>query len=250
MSSLPKLNTPIHYMTIPSSKKKVKFRPFFVKEEKIMMMVKESTDVNEMADAMKSIIEACTFNKVDVNSLAIFDIEYMFLQLRSKSVGEIVELNMKCNNMVEIPKSHDHPAGVDNATKPCGGIIPFVINIADIKVNFPENHSNTIILEDDIGITFKYPSIDTMATIDSDDEIELIVDLIDNIFDKDNVYDAKDTNREELKEFVENITNKQFVDIREKFFETMPSLEYTAKYKYVKCGYEDEYTFRGISDFF
>jgi hypothetical protein len=135
--------------------------------------------------------------------------------------------------------------------RPCGGIIPFAINISDIEVKFPENHTNTIILTDDIGITFKYPSIDIMTDIDNnDDEIELIVNLIDNIFDKDNVYDAKDTSREELKEFVENITNKQFLEIREKFFETMPSLEYTAKYKCAKCGYEDEYTFRGISDFF
>lgn len=247
--SLPKLNTPTYFLTVPSSKKKIKFRPFLVKEEKIMMLVKESNNDAEILEVMKDVIGSCTFNKIDPDSLATFDIEYIFLQLRSKSVGERIELNMKCVNEVEIPSDE----GKEPQTKPCGGIIPFDIDISKIEVNTRDDHTNIIILDGDVGVTFRYPSLDNISDMnnrDNNDDIDIIVDLIENIFDKDNVYDASDTDRRELVEFIESITQKQFMKIKEGFFDTIPALEHTEKYKCSKCGYEDEYTFRGITDFF
>ncbi len=247
--NLPKLNTPTYFLTIPSTKKKVKYRPFLVKEEKIMMLVKESKNQLEIIETMKDVIKACTFDKVDPNKLATFDIEYIFLQLRSKSVGEKIEINMKCVNEVEIEGEVEEPT----RTKPCGGIIPFDIDISKIRVKTPKEHTNTIILDGDIGVTFKYPSVNNVYGVDNEeivDDIEIIVDLIENIFDKDNVYDASATKREDLVEFVEGITQKQFISIKEGFFDTIPSLEHTIKYKCADCGYQGEHTFRGISDFF
>jgi len=252
--SLPKLSTPTHTLTIPSTKEKVKYRPFLVKEEKVMMLVKESKNAEEILNATKEVINACTFGVVNPDKLAIFDIEYIFLQLRSKSVGEMIELNMKCLNKVDLPKSDDHPAGVDAEQRECGGTVPFSIDLSKIEVVVPEGHNKSIILDGDIGITFKYPSIDIMYSIEKIDsyggDIDLIVDLVDNIFEGDNVYDAKDTSREELIEFVESITSKQFITIREQFFDKIPTLEHTVKYTCPVCGVDSEYTFRGITDFF
>jgi len=244
--NLPKLNTPTYFLTIPSTKKKVKYRPFLVKEEKIMMLVKESKNQVEIIEVMKDVVKACTFDKLDPNKLSTFDIEYIFLQLRSKSVGEKIEINMKCVNEVD----HIEDDGITKTSKPCGGIIPFDIDISKIRVKTPKEHTNNIILDDDIGITFKYPSVNNIYDEENVDDIEIIVDLIESIFDKDNVYEASETKREELVEFVENITQKQFIKIKKGFFDTMPSLEHTIKYKCSDCGYQGEHTFRGISDFF
>ena len=270
--NLPKLTVPTFFLTIPSTKKKVKFRPFLSREEKILMLVKLSEDNDEILQAMKDIVDVCTFNKLDVNKLALFDIEHIFLQLRSKSVGEIIEIDMKCNNMIDIPVPEDNPDDVDpddvdpdvvdpnvidpNVIDPkqraCGGLIPFAINIKDIKVNKPKDHTNVIQLQDDIGLTLRYPSIEDLKMIDENksDDVEIIKNLIENIFDKDNVYDIKDTSEEDLQEFMEMISSKQLEDIRKKFFYNMPILEYTVKYKCPECGFKGEYTFKGINDFF
>lgn len=252
MSSLPVLSVPTFFLTVPSTKKKVKFRPFLSKEEKILMLVKQSENSEEILQAMRDIIHVCTFEKLDSENIALFDIEYIFLQLRAKSIGEIIDIDMKCANEIELPMADDHPKGEDPKTKPCGNLIPFSIDISDINVTFDEEHSNVIHLEDDIGITLRYPSVSDLKMIEdnSKDDIEIITNLIKNIFDKENVYESTENSREDIEEFMANMNSKQIEDIRNKFFYHIPTLEYTAKYKCSKCGYEGEYTFRGINDFF
>ncbi len=249
---LPKLSVPTFHLTIPSSKKKVKYRPFLSGEEKILMLVKKSEDGDMILQAMKDIIEVCLFKKVDVDKLSIFDIEYIFLQLRSKSVGEIIDIDMKCNNELEIDVDIDIAGEPQKKTKPCGGLVPFVININEIHVATPEEHSNVIMLEDNIGITLRYPSVDDLKMMDvnEDNDVEIIKNLLENIFDGDSVYDVSDTSEAEIDDFMANMNSKQIAKIREKFFYNMPYVEHTAKYKCSKCGYEGEYVFRGINDFF
>ncbi|RLA61613.1 MAG: hypothetical protein DRQ78_08565 [Epsilonproteobacteria bacterium] len=248
MSSLPKLTVPTHFLTIPSTKKKVKFRPFLSREEKILMLVKQSTDQDEILTAMKDIINVCTYEKLDIDRLAMFDIEYIFLRLRAKSVGEVIEIDMKCTNEVEIETEVEEPT----KTKPCGNLIPFAINIENINVSTPKDHTKIIKLQKDIGITLRYPSVSDLKIIDDlgTDDVSIIKYLMENIFDEENVYNIKDTSEGDVNEFMDTISSKQIEDIRKKFFYTMPSLEYKAKYKCSKCGYKGEYTFKGINDFF
>lgn len=252
MSSLPKLTVPTYTLTIPSTKKKVKFRPFLSKEEKILMMIKQSKNKDEVLQAMKDIIAVCTFNKLDINILAMFDVEYIFLQLRAKAVGEVIDIDMKCANEIELPKADDHPAGVEPEKKECGNLVPFSINIEDIKVHFPKDHTNVIKLEKNIGITLRYPSINDIDILEDESktDVDVINHLISNIFDKDNVYEVSETPKVDIEEFIDNINPKQIEDIRKKFFYSMPSLSYTVKYKCSKCGNTGEYTFKGINDFF
>jgi endogenous inhibitor of DNA gyrase (YacG/DUF329 family) len=243
---LPKLDTPTFFLNVPSTKKKTKYRPFCMKEEKILMLIKEAKDTDSMVQGMKDIINACTFGKLDSDSLAVFDIEYIFLQLRSKSVGEMVELEMRCQEV------HNDE---DGNKKQCPGVIPIQIDISKIKVKFPKDHNNTFILDkkNGIGIKFKYPTIDTMKMIednDKTDDFEFIIELVDSIFDADNVYSANDIPREEIEEFIDSISSKDFIEIKKNFFDKMPMLSHTIKYTCPKCGKEDEYTFEGIADFF
>lgn len=244
--ALPKLSIPTYSLKIPSSGKKIKFRPFLSKEEKVLMLVKQSENSAEILQAMRDITDVCTFNKLDMPQMPLFDLEYVFLQLRSKSIGEVIEIDMKCNN--QVPK-----LGVEDENMvPCGGLIPFSIGIPDIQVTFPEDHTNVIKLEKDIGITMRYPSIDDMEMLEDNkqDDVEIIKALIENVFDKENVYEASDTKEDDLQDFVDNISSMQLEDIRKQFFYTMPFLSHEVKYKCPKCGFEGEYTFTGINDFF
>jgi len=244
MSNLPKLKTPTHFLTIPSKKKKVKYRPFLVQEEKILLLIKESNDEKEMVNCMKEVISACTFNKVDISTLALFDIEYMFLQLRAKSVGEEIEIPMKCKNMI--------PCEDKEGECECGNVMKFVIDFTKVRVKFPKNHTNNVIIEDDIGVTFRYPDIDDTINAKKieEDPIGYIASLIVSIFDKDSVHDASMIKKEDMIEWLNQLTRQQFQKIQEQFFDSMPSLEHTIKYTCSKCKKKGEYTFRGISDFF
>jgi len=250
--SLPKLSVPTFNLTIPSTGKTIKYRPFLSKEEKILMLIKESSNPEEIENVVKEVITACTFGEVDVETLASFDIEYIFLQLRSKAVGEVIELDMKCTNVIEEEKIDEETGEVIQKEKRCGNLVSFDINIKDIQVNIPEEHSKTIVFENNIGVTLRYPTSKDTTKIEEigENDIELMRYLLDNIFDSENVYDVKDTPKEEIDEFFDNIPTKYINKIREQFFINMPRLEYTAKYTCSKCKYEGEYTFVGLSDFF
>lgn len=236
--ALPVINTPTFDLTIPSTKKKVKFRPFLVKEEKALLIAQQSDDASSMAHTVKDIINACSFGKLDVDILATFDIEYIFCQLRGKSVGEIVELFFNCLACND-PK----------------GKVKIEIDLTKIDVIFSKDHKDTVKLNDTIGIKMKYPSFETLERIgqvdgnDVDAMFKIIIDSIDYIFDGDEIYAAKEQTQEELMQFIENLTQDQFEQIQ-KFFDTMPALEKEIEFDCPNCGHHHKDVIRGLNSFF
>lgn len=234
--ALPILSTPIYELNIPSSKETIKFRPFLVKEEKALMIAQQSENTSTMLNTIKEIIKGCTFNKVDVEKLATFDIEYIFLNLRAKSVGEISELTFSCKNC------NDEKAKVK-----------VNIDLTKLNVKFDEKHMKNIELFNDVGIIMRYPSLQTTKKIQDSNNVENIFDLIisciESIYDKDSVYSAVDQSKEELSEFINNLTQQQFQKIQE-FFETMPKLEHEIQFDCPVCGFHHTHTLKGLENFF
>lgn len=231
--SLPTLNTPTYELVIPSNKKKVKYRPFFVKEEKILLMALESEDDKQIANAIKDIITACVLTKgIDVSELASFDIEYLFLNIRGKSVGETIEMLVVCPD--------------DGETE-----VPVKINIDDIKVQFPEDHTSQIQVSDNLWIEMKYPGIDIFAINEEtlDDTFGLIAKSIKKLYNEEDVWDESTTTVEEFVQFIETMSSKQFAKIQT-FFDTMPSLKHSIKVKNPKTKVTSNYTIEGLSNFF
>jgi DNA-directed RNA polymerase subunit M/transcription elongation factor TFIIS len=241
--ALPKIDVPLFEINLPLSKKKIKYRPFLVKEEKLLLMAMESGEENTILESIKQIVNNCSLDSLDVDTLPISDLEYFFLQLRAKSVGEVVELQYKCNNTVKDEGGEE---------KPCGNVVTFDLNITDV-VPTSENHSNKIELGAELGMIMNYPNFSMIEKKESDSDIDKIMDIIvkciDCIYDKDTMYYKKDVSTEELKEFVESLTQTQFASIQ-KFFETIPALKKNVAFKCTKCGYEEEITIQGIQNFF
>ena len=231
--ALPKLNAPSYEMKVPSTGETVKFRPFLVKEQKILMIAQESKDPNMMANAMCDLIESCCENIKEVEKMPTFDIEYMFLQLRAVSVGSEIELEMLCQD--------------DNVTR-----VPVTIDLGEIKVSELPNHKKEIMITDKIGMTFKYPSLkdiakygqDGMSTVDT--TFGVIQDCLVNVFDENQVYD--EMNQKELQEFVEQMTTEQFEEVQG-FFDTMPKLRHTVEVKNPNTGYVNKVHLEGMQSF-
>lgn len=236
--ALPVMKTPTYEMTIPSTKQVVKFRPFLVKEEKALMIAQQSDDANTMVNTLKGVIDACTFGKVDVNKLAMFDIEYIFVQLRAKSVGEISELIFSCKQCGD-PKAK----------------IKINIDLTQLEVKFDPDHKTDIQLFDNVGVKMKYPSIATVNKLkganaeDVDTIFNIIIDCIDSIYDEDNIYAAAEQSKEELTEFINNLTQDQFAKLQN-FFETMPKLEKKLEFDCPVCGFHHNQTIQGLEGFF
>lgn len=236
--ALPVMSTPTYEMTIPSSKEKVKFRPFLVREEKALLIAQQSDDPQVMLDTLKDVIVSCTLGKVDPNKLAIFDIEYIFLQLRAKSVGEISELVFSCL------ECNDSKAKMNIS-----------IDLTKLEVNFNPDHKVDIQLFDNVGIKMKYPGLamlDKMKNLDDNNVegiFEMITSCIDCIYDDLNVYTAAEQTKEELEEFINNLTQEQFAKIQQ-FFETMPKLEKVIEFDCKVCGFHHKQTIQGIDGFF
>ena len=228
---LPSIATPEFETTIPSSGQKIKFRPFLVKEEKILYFALESGEQNEMISAIKKIFENCILSEFNFDKLSYFDFEYIFLMLRAKSVGESIELSLTHN--------------VEN----CGHVNSLAINIEDIKMQTNENHNDKFMLNDDIGIKMKYPTIDTMGMIQdqSSNSFDLVRNSIDFVYDNENVYD--EFSDEEADAFLESLSKTQFEKITQ-FFETMPKLRHEVKYKCGKCNKEETVLLEGLQSFF
>jgi hypothetical protein len=234
---LPVLNTPIYELTIPSTKKTVKYRPFLVKEEKALMIAQQSEDEKVMLNTTKEIIKSCILDKVDPDKLALFDIEYIFLQLRGKSVGEISELLFSCNECKD-PKAK----------------YKYSLDITKIDVQFDEGHSANIKLFGEVGVKMKYPSFSLASKVRGNENsvesiFEVIMSCIDSIYDEDQVYPAIDQSKEELENFINNLTQEQFAKIQS-FFETMPKLEHTVKWKCPVCSFNHTHVLRGLENFF
>jgi hypothetical protein len=237
--ALPMNTQPTFNMVIPSTGKSVKFRPFVVKEEKALLIAQQSEDPTVMVDTLKTVFTSVIQDKIDVDKLATFDIEYMFLQIRGKSVGETIDLLFNCDE--------DHGEQNEKARS------KVTINIQDIKVIKPEEHTNNIPLFNNVGIIMKYPTLDATDLLQEASGIEevfnLVADLIDCIYDGDDVYYAHETKKEELLQFLNNLTTEQFAKIQ-KFFETMPKISTKVEYKCPICGREHHKVLEGLQNFF
>ena len=235
--ALPRLDVPTYELAIPSTDDKIKYRPFLVKEEKILLIAMESGETKDMLQAVKDIVDECTFNKLNLGTIPMFDIEYIFLNIRAKSVGEVSKLKVLCQDDMKTYASVE-------------------IDLNDIEVQVNEGHTNKIELTDEMGVIMKYPTIDSfnvnnITDITTDNMLEVIAACIAQIYDKkgEEVYDSKDSTQKELIEFVEQLNTTQFQDIQ-KFFDTMPALKHTITVKNPKTKKESEVTLTGLSDFF
>ena len=244
--ALPKIDVPTYETTLISSGKKVKYRPFLVKEQKLFLMASQSNDEKETINVVKQVLNNCIISDIDVEDLPTFDLEHLFMQLRARSVGEVVNLKYNCNNTVKDDKGED---------KPCGGLVKFDLNILDIKPTIDKDHNNKIEITEKLGIVMKYPTLKMVGNFDNlqnesiDSIMEIIVSCIDFIYDDDQMYYAKDSSKEELMEFVENLQQDDLEKIQ-KFFTTMPKITKPLDFKCGKCGYEEKIVVEGIQNFF
>jgi hypothetical protein len=247
--TLPKIETPIYSLKLPSDpKKSVTYRPFLVKEEKILLTAMEGAKdlkgeefQRVVRDVILRIISNCTDGKIDGNKLPAFDVDYMFLNIRAKSRGEVIEPSFTCNQ-----------EGSDG--KLCGNIDKYPIRIDEIKINFPEKDHSKIMVKDDIGIQLKYLSTEEVKVHDGEDDpiekmFKIIVDSIDYVFDAENVYKGKETSKAEMSTFVEAMTEDVFDKIKE-FFGNQPRLRHEVDYKCSKCGHKEPVLLEGLEDFF
>ena len=235
--ALPILTTPTYELEVPSTATKIKYRPFLVKEEKILLMAMESDDNNQVIQAVKTIVSECTYNKVDLGNSPMFDIEYIFLQIRGKSAGEVSNIRLLCKD--------------DGKT-----YADVEINLNDIEVQVTEEHTNKIELTDEMGMIMTYPTIDSFMNtginkIDSSNMLEVIATCILQIYDKkgEEVFEAKDQTKKELNDFIEQLTSHQFQEVQ-KFFDTMPKLQHMVKVKNPETNVVNEVLLSGLNDFF
>jgi ribosomal protein L44E len=235
--SLPKMSTPIYSVKIPSTDQKVSFRPFLVREEKALLLAQQSEDVNVMTDTLKEIITNCVKDKLDINSLAVFDVEYLFTQIRAKSVGETVELVFTCSHCEQ--EKNKVKLGIDLTT---------------IDVVKDPTHTNNIHLFDECGVIMHYPNLETFKKAEGKEEdinaiMEVVIDCIDSIYNGDEVFYAKEQTRQELEDFVMNLTKEQFDKI-ETFFVSIPKFKKDIEFDCPECGAHNETTLEGTASFF
>jgi hypothetical protein len=244
---LPKIDVPIHELVLPSTGKTLRFRPFLVKEEKILLMATEADDPKDVVKAIQQIIRNCMLDEVDIEDLPLYDIEFMFLNLRARSVSEIVDLKYNCYNQVPVEDKPDE-------TKQCGGQVSFKLDLLEIKPVVDPEHTNKIEVNEKLGLVMKYPNFEllnsfNLETKDHEKLMDMIVSCIDYIYDVDNVYYSKDSTKKELEEFIEGLPSQIFGKVQ-KFFETMPKLKKELDFKCPKCGYHENITVEGVQNFF
>ena len=236
---LPKIATPTYELELPSTEQAVKYRPFLVKEEKLLVLALETEDTKQITTAIKTVLKSCVLTKgIKVEQLPTFDIEYLFLNIRGKSVGEELEVKVICPD--------------DEKTE-----VPITIDLDEVKVQKSEEHNNQLKLDDTLMMEMRYPSLDQFIknNFDFKDEnqmeqsFDLIGSCIDKIYNEDEVWATADCTKKEVKEFLESMNSSQFKDI-EKFFETMPKLSHTIKVKNPKTKVESEVVLEGLASFF
>jgi len=233
--ALPILEAPKYTVEIPSTKKTVEYRPFLVKEEKILMIAQETEDAREMLNAMKDIVRTCTFEKVDVNALTSFDLEYIFLKLRSKSVGEISNVNVKCSA--------------------CEAPNPVALNLDIIEVKFNDSVSKTIMITDTIGVNMRYIRVKDMSTLTDDKKSrgdiinEVVIASIESIFDAQKVYPTENSTKAELITFINSLNRAQMQKI-ESFIAAVPTLQQTVEFKCKSCAHDNSLELSGTQSFF
>ena len=235
--ALPKLTTPTYELEIPSTDEKIKYRPFLVKEEKILLIALESGKSEDIITAIKDIVTECTYGKIDLGKMPMFDVEYVFLQIRSKSVGEVSTLKLLC------PDDKETYVNVD-------------IDLSEIMVQVDEGHNPKIELTDEMGMNMTYPSIDLLSAtgitdINASNMLDVISACILQIYDKkgEEVFETKDQTKKEISEFVESLNTKQFQEVQ-KFFDTMPKLKHTVEVENPKTKVKSKIVLQGLNDFF
>lgn len=225
---LPVMNTPTFKVKIHSLNREIEFRPFLVKEEKILILAQESNEPKEMIKAMQDIVTSCSNGAVDGRDLPFFDLQYAFIQLRSQSIGNITDFILICGE--------------------CGHKTETTLDLNNLTIDFPENHTNKIMLSDAVGVIMKYPKADILVDTDTP-AFDLVVSCIDKIFDQDEIYDAEEEGKEEVEKFINSLSTQQFEKIVE-FFQTSPRLEKTIDYTCVKCETENTVLIDGVENFF
>jgi hypothetical protein len=242
--ALPKLNVPVYETILPSTDKVIKYRPFLVREEKILLTAMESDDEKLISNAVKQILKNCIQGEMNINELPTFDIEFLFLRLRAKSVGEKITVGLR-----------PYPC-VQNEGELCKFSTEVEINLEEVKVKKNDNHTSKIMIDDNVGVKLKYPDID-LITPDGNKEklsqvdlgMSVIKNCIDMIFTKETVHERDSFTEEELDEFLDSLNSEQFERIKE-FFDTIPKLSHTAKYTCKTCGEEKKTTIEGLNSFF
>lgn len=235
--ALPMNATPVYNLIIPSSKKEYKYRPFLVKEEKALLMAQQSEEMSVIADTIRDVIKSCCKNTVDIDALTYFDVEYIFLKLRCVSVGETIEIQLDCD--------------ADHEETSCKS----VISLDKAYVDTPKDHTNNIVLYDNVGIVFNYPSIDTVKKLSERDQkdmnvlFDFIAENINYIYSGDEIFKREDHTKEELVEFLNNLQSKQFENVQ-KFFSTMPVVKVKASYTCSVCNKTYEKEIAGLTNFF
>ena len=235
--ALPILDLPTYELEVPSTGKTIRYRPFLVKEEKVLLLALEGEDDKAIEVAVKNLLKGCITSRIKLENLSTFDLEYIFLKIRAASVGEIVEMEVTCLD--------------DNETK-----IKYNLDLNKVEVMFPEGHSKKIMLTEETGIVMRYPGFDRFVQnsvsgvdLSTDDIFDIIAESIDQIFQGDEVYDSSTTTKKEFREFVDSLTTQQFEKIQE-FFETAPKLSHSFSVRNPNTGIESTYTIEGLSNFF
>jgi rubrerythrin len=245
--ALPKIVTPEYTLTLPSNGKEIKYRPFLVKEERILLTALEMSgdNKNDQADAIRNstlkVIDECTFGKLDLDKLPDFDMEYLFLMMRTKSRDEIVKPTYTCKEK----DADGNVCGTDNEIK---------VDLSKVTVNFPKEDLSKVMITDEIGIQFKFISGTEQHVHERvEDSVErmfrIMVDSIDFIFDAEKIYKGAETPKTELVEFIENLSEKDFNKVKN-FFDNIPTLKHIIKFKCKKCGYKQDIVLEGLEDFF
>jgi len=236
--ALPKIETPTYTMVLPSREGEIKFRPFTVKEEKILMIAAETGEQKDMLRAMSDVIKSCTYDVVICDDLPVFDIEYIFLQLRAKSVGEIAKFRVLC------------PDDMKTYTE-------IEIDLTKVDVQVDDDHDNKVVIDEkrNLGVVFDYPTLSTydiskdIDTVNTEDVFNLIYSCVNHIYEGDKIYPGKDSTLKEKKEFFESISQKNLVDIR-KFFDSIPRLKQEVEVENPKTKVKSIVTLKGLQDFF
>lgn len=231
--ALPSLAVSKYELTIPSTEEVIEFRPFLVKEEKMLLLAQQTGDEKDIIKAVENIINECTFKKVDAKKLPIFDLEYIFVQLRAKSIGETSQVTYTCQD--------------DGETK-----VELEINLDDVVCEKSEDYTNKIELTDKIGVIMTHPRISTISGMNMDDAnsgFEIIKSCISQIYDDEQVYDRNDISKKELDEFVNSMSHQQFMKLQE-FFENMPRVRYRTKVKNPNTEVMNDVVIEGLQNFF
>jgi len=232
--ALPKLDTPTYRLTLPSTREEIQYRPFLIKEQKLLMIAQESEDDQQIADAVTSIVKSCTFDKIDANLVPMFDIEYIFLKIRGKSVGEKVQLNLTCPD--------------DEKTT-----VPVEVNLEDVSVQMVADHTNEIQITDQVKLFLKYPILSDMKGLMGDtNETSQIFNMLNKCVQEihfgDQIFNRVDISDKEITEFIDQMTSEQFESITN-FFNTMPKLRHVIMVKNPKTQVESEVVVEGLASF-